>query len=264
MISREVGAGFWVGERYDTEMKAFVGDDSFSWRFIERPGFDRYIPEYYHSNSRVLDLGCGAGRVIKYLISKGVAPENIVGIDASEKLLAEARKSLPGVQLIHGLISEMDVPSKSFDLVTSNMVFHYIDDDELGRALDKIYEALKPNGVLFFVDTDPDHNEESRRPENVKKWLWQVTPWGEEMPIFNRDPCELLLDVVYYHGFDLKAGWPLKVVDEGRVEPEEYCRYYGRPSRMAVKLVKVSKEERVRRRNWEQDPSRRIPSLVEL
>jgi len=260
-----------IGAMYDeqaADYAAFKGD-SFAWQFIEMPAFDRYLtdgymplPNLYRPDVHVLDIGCGSGLVAQHLITQGVNANNITGIDLSPKLLEEARARVPGATFIEASSDNFDLPNESFDLVTSNMVFHYLNDGQLKQSLDLIYKTLRPGGTLFFVDADPDYSEETRRPENVNRWLEIPTPWGGTAPWFSRDPYELLLDTTYYAGFDVVAGFPLPISEAGKqASPDEYAKYTSYPARMGARLAKVSNEEKQRRLS---SADQVIPSLTQL
>lgn len=239
--------GSEVGKIYDAqaaEYSAFA-ENSYTWRYIERPGFDRYISDFYRSDTRLLDVGCGTGRVIGHMIARGVKAKHIVGADPSSKLVAEANVKYPSVSLINADALSMPFRNGAFDLVTANMVIHHLSREELAVFLDRAYEVLKPDGVLFFVDTDPDHSSETLA--RLNNWMTQETPWGSKIPAFIHDMYELLLDSIYYAGFELGSGWTLPVAEEGKADMERYAHYTNRPSRLAARLFKVSAEEKKRR-----------------
>lgn len=70
----------------------------------------------------VLDLGTGTGNLAAALHGRG---HRVVGIDFSERSLAKAKQSCPGVRLILGDLFDLGaVRSASFDLVTVAYVLH--------------------------------------------------------------------------------------------------------------------------------------------
>lgn len=70
----------------------------------------------------VLDLGTGTGNLAAALTARG---HRVTGIDFSERSLARARRTCPGVRLVLADLFDLDaVRSRSFDLVTLAYVLH--------------------------------------------------------------------------------------------------------------------------------------------
>jgi SAM-dependent methyltransferase len=96
----------------------------------------------------VLDLCCGTGLLAGELTAKGYA---VVGIDASDAMLAGARKRLgPGAGL-----SRMTLPELTLDGVFDAAVctfdgFNYLTPDELGLTVTAVGRRLRPAGWLVF------------------------------------------------------------------------------------------------------------------
>lgn len=239
-----------IGALYDQQATAYTefADERYAWQYLEKPAFDRYISDLYTPETRVLDIGCGTGVVARHLVSRGVLPQNIIGIDTSSKLLEHARTQTPGVTFLECAADDFVLPKGSINLVITNTVLHHLDNETLERMLDKIYDALSPDGTYFFVEINPDHNAEGRDPRNTNQWTTVTTPWGTKVPFFNRDPSDLF-DMFDRHGFDKVSGWLLNVAPEGIADPENYAYYSSRPSRMATRWRKAPDVDKILRVN---------------
>lgn len=97
---------------------------------------------------RVLDLGCGYGWHCGYAARQGA--EEVLGIDASGKMLAEAEKRNPGPSITYRkcTLENYEYPENRWDLAVSNLVLHYVAD--LGDIFRKVHRTLKPGGVFLF------------------------------------------------------------------------------------------------------------------
>ena len=96
----------------------------------------------------VLDLGCGYGWHSRYCAEHGAA--SVLGIDASEAMITEAKRRTPvtGVDYLVCALEDYDYPSEAYDFVLSNLVLHYVGDlDEVYR---KVHRTLKPGGVFLL------------------------------------------------------------------------------------------------------------------
>jgi trans-aconitate methyltransferase len=95
----------------------------------------------------VLDLGCGDGVLTKQL-SDLVPNGSVLGIDASEGMIREARK-LEGGNLSFRLMDIRDIGFESeFDFIFSNATLHWIKDHR--KLLSDCRRALRPNGIIRF------------------------------------------------------------------------------------------------------------------
>ena len=81
-------------------------------------GEARLVDAMLPRNSRVLDAGCGPGRIGGHLAQVG---HQVVGVDVDPELIAEARKVHPGARWLVGDLAELDLPAlgvePGFDVV---------------------------------------------------------------------------------------------------------------------------------------------------
>lgn len=100
-----------------------------------------------------LDLGCGDARFGLELLSGGAA--RYVGIEGSNLMFEEASRNItdPRIHLVQADMRSWDYPESAFDLVTSRLALHYI--DEVDRIFSQVFQALKPSGRFVFSVEHP-------------------------------------------------------------------------------------------------------------
>lgn len=75
-------------------------------------GEARMIDAMVSRNARILDAGCGPGRLGGYLAGRGHA---VVGVDLDSALIAAAQSDHPGPTWLVGDLSELDLPAQGVD-----------------------------------------------------------------------------------------------------------------------------------------------------
>ena len=99
---------------------------------------------------RALELGVGTGETGRRVL--GVHPEvSLVGIDASEEMLARAREALPDADLRLGRLED-PLPDGPFDLVFSALAVHHLDGPGKEDLLKRIARVLSPGGRVVIGD----------------------------------------------------------------------------------------------------------------
>jgi SAM-dependent methyltransferase len=121
-------AQHWNPERYRREA-GFVAE-------LGRPLLDLLDPQ---PDARILDLGCGDGRLTLDAAARGA---RMVGVDLSPDLVAAARARGLDVQVADA--AALPYPDASFDGVLSNAALHWMTAPE--PVLGEIARVLKPGG----------------------------------------------------------------------------------------------------------------------
>ena len=104
------------------------------------------------SGTRLLDAGCGAGLVLRLAADRGA---DVSGLDATEALLAHARRRVPGAPIVQGELESLPHPDEAFDVVTGFNSFQYATRPAV--AVREATRVTRPGGrVLVLVWGPPE------------------------------------------------------------------------------------------------------------
>jgi len=105
------------------------------------------------SGMRILDFGCGTGRLLGDLIGLGAEPALLCGVDLSKERLDAAARRHPHVRFQLASGSSIGFGDASFDLVIQAVVFSSIGLADLRRRLaDEMLRVLAPGGFVYWWD----------------------------------------------------------------------------------------------------------------
>jgi trans-aconitate 2-methyltransferase len=93
-------------------------------------------------DERVLDAGCGTGRVTA-LVAERVPEGHVIAVDGSEAMVEETRRR--GIEAFASDLVDLQL-DQPVDAVLSTATFHWIEDHEALFA--RLFAALKPGGRL--------------------------------------------------------------------------------------------------------------------
>jgi ubiquinone/menaquinone biosynthesis C-methylase UbiE len=95
--------------------------------------------------ARVLDVGCGTGRLARWIAELTGPSGGVVGIDPLPERVAIARANARGIQFEVGRAEDLSAfPSESFDAVCMSSVLHWVADK--AKAFVEARRVLKPGG----------------------------------------------------------------------------------------------------------------------
>ena len=117
--------------------------------------FTRVLSRYKEISPRtkILEVGTGAGWFPIFCALRGLSCK---GLEISPQLIELARENgrergvNPDIEL--GNLEDYPLPSNFYDIVMASSVFEHVEDWRTGVA--KVYETLKPGGVLYFESTN--------------------------------------------------------------------------------------------------------------
>ncbi|MFH1207455.1 MAG: methyltransferase domain-containing protein [Patescibacteria group bacterium] len=108
------------------------------------------LMEYIAIGEKVLDAGCGNGRLYELLKEKHV---EYAGLDLSGELIAIAKRQYPELKFIAGNILDLPFPPGSFDVVFCIATLHHLPTEKLrAQAIRQFYKVLRPDGRLVMLN----------------------------------------------------------------------------------------------------------------
>lgn len=171
---------YWIekGEEFTRHYKS----SKFSPSYIVRLFLDKrseIIRRWVGRGDSILDIGCGGGENLLMLNDKF---NRLCGIDISEGMIAEAKKSLlrlegKNLELAVGSVDRVGYPDKSFDTVMIIGVFDYLPDAIPG--LKEARRILKREGiaiVTFPKKPSPFGFLRSKTGNFIKKVIFNLPP----------------------------------------------------------------------------------------
>jgi SAM-dependent methyltransferase len=100
-------------------------------------------------SGRVLEVGCGAGRILGYLVTLG---GDVHGFDISERMVAQCRESFPGASVRVGDMRDLraSVNGRFDAILLLDNVLDVVDDATRRSILGEVRELLSADGLAIF------------------------------------------------------------------------------------------------------------------
>ncbi len=147
-----------------------------------------------HNIKKVLDVGCGTGRIVKYLNDEGI---NAKGCDSQTTALKFARRINYKNTIKQGNATKLPYNDKSFDLIISTSVIEHLTFSQNIKFLKEAYRVLNINGYLFIIT--PNWNSPFRLLQGNE---WFALKDSTHKMFFSPNTLKKLL--IQYHFYDIK------------------------------------------------------------
>ena len=134
---------------------------------------------------RVLDAGCGTGRVAIELAARGF---DVTGLDIDARMLASARRKAPDLPWIEGDLATTRLEDRFDTVVLAGNVLIFVAQGTEGAVVERCAEHLRPGGIViagFQVQPGgfgPDELDAAAADAGlhlVHRWsTWDREPWA--------------------------------------------------------------------------------------
>lgn len=130
---------------------------------------------------KILDAGCGTGRLVPYLLA-AVGPSGmVVAVDFAAQMIEIARKKYSASNLIflQADVLQLPLPDNFFDRIISLALFPHLPEKD--KALREFYRLLQPGGELYIVHTASREEINHYHAQLVYPLCQDFLPENEEM-----------------------------------------------------------------------------------
>ena len=108
-----------------------------------------------NSNFKILDIGCGRGKILGSLSSKLNLKIKPIGIDIVSHKDKDKRINFKKINALNFSLTN----NKKFDLILIKQTIHLLKFNEIKRLLRALKKNLNPNGKIFIFTLDTNESE---------------------------------------------------------------------------------------------------------
>lgn len=148
----EVSGGIDAAHAYQRRFDELVD------RGADIDGEARFVTGLRPPPARILDAGCGTGRIATKLTALG---HDVVGVDADPAMIEVARERDDVTRFVHADLVDLTLNAQTFDIILlAGNVVPFLADDTLVEVLRRMREHLTLDGVLVSGWSLPGHQPE--------------------------------------------------------------------------------------------------------
>jgi len=149
-----------------------------------RNNYHRVLKKEITENPKdILDMGCGVG-LSTFALQENYPNAQITGLDLSPYFLAvakhQAQQKNYDIQWHHNQAEKTDLPSESFDLVSSFLMFHELPQLAARNILKEAHRLIKKGGYLGIMDMNPQSEAYQKMPRYVLTLLKSTEPYLDQ------------------------------------------------------------------------------------
>lgn len=156
-IRWHINGGYKPRDFWDKWSRTFMND---LWQVKTHPQHKWLLGKIdIDSGETILEVGCGFGRNIKYLMSQGIRSSRITGVDLSPEMIRKARRYLGKSHINLKTANVLGLPftDKEFDIVFTHGVLMHVEPRDLKKALQEIVRVSK--NKIIFIEQNYGGNE---------------------------------------------------------------------------------------------------------
>ncbi|MDR1167774.1 MAG: class I SAM-dependent methyltransferase [Heliobacteriaceae bacterium] len=158
----------------------------------EKKYIDRFLTG---KNQKILEYGCGTGKMASYLASQG---HDVLAAEYSDVAVKKIKSTNPPFEIMEAS-APSDIKDKNFDMITCIGVFHHQPPEVQEEFLKSFSQMITPDGQIIIMgwdDTDPEFVAMPKRiSKQTKTRTWTINHLENVIPKYGlriKNPPELI------------------------------------------------------------------------
>ena len=142
--------------------------------FVESHWLDMFNDIIMNTNKPILDLGCGRGNNLKYLLEKN---KKVIACDLSPVAIDDIKKNFPNVYdtKCFDMLDGLPFEDETFDVIIADLSLHYFKKKDTEYVISELKRVLCNDGYLLIrLNSVNDYNSGYGKGIEVEKHLYQV------------------------------------------------------------------------------------------
>lgn len=152
---------------------------------VDVHGEASFVAGLLEPGRRVLDAGCGTGRVARELARRGF---DVVGVDNDASMLEQARSAAPELRWVDADLATLDLGERFDVVVAAGNVVVFLAPGTEGEVVRRMAAHVRPGGVLvsgWRTDRMPRADYDGLAAvaglERVARFAtWDAQPWRDD------------------------------------------------------------------------------------
>ncbi len=151
---------------------------------------------YFASETYVLDLGCGNGSNIDYVLTK---TRHVYACDYAQSAIEYVAQAYAIVTAIVDIRGALPYADSFFDIIIADLSLHYFREDETVRILKELVRITKKGGhLLVRVNSTNDRNYGAGQGNELERYYYEQN--GIKKRFFDRD----MVDAIFGRHFAIQ------------------------------------------------------------
>ena len=170
---------------YDATVNEYVTHE------FDNPSMEKHYKKFMSlipKHASILDVGCGPGQATKRFADQG---HDTTGIDLSKNMIEYARKKVPNAKFFVKDIEELKI-GKKYNAIWAAFILVHIPREKHAHIIEKFYQILKPNGILYLGMIEGQGEKLMQEPYNRKYKQWFVFVTKKEIELYLENKFEII------------------------------------------------------------------------